>query len=132
MDNNESLNNMNKFMNHAAPLAYNMGNGVYGSYDNLKLKTPCNDCWKHPPCNPQGKVNPLFVPQGTPLPLKNEEMYQNLPHDSMFLFSNNYSSPACCPSTFSTDSGCVCSTEQQRKLVGMTRGNNKNHSNYGF
>lgn len=129
MDNNVKFN---KYMNHAAPLNYNMGNGVLGSYDNLKLKTPCKDNWRHPPCNPTGKVEPLFVPQGTPLPLKNEVMYQKMPEDSMFLFTNNYSSPLCCPSTFSSDAGCVCTTEQQRRLVGVTRGNNKNHPNYGF
>lgn len=128
----DNQNDLNKFMNHAAPLNYNMGNGVYGSYDNLHLKTPCNDNWKHSPCNPPLKKNKLFIPQGTPLPLKDEMMYQNLPTDSMFMFANNYSSPECCPSTFSTDNGCVCTTEQQRKLVGITRGNNKNYSNYGF
>jgi len=132
MNDNNSLNDLNKFMNSAAPINYNMGNGVYGSYDNLQLKTPCNDNWKHAPCNPQGKAMPLYVPQGTPLPLKNEIMYQNLPKDSMFQFQDNYSSPACCPSTFSSDAGCVCTTEQQRKLVGVTRGNNKNHPNYSF
>ena len=81
MDNNVKFN---KYMNHAAPLNYNMGNGVLGSYDNLRLKTPCKDNWRHPPCNPTGKVEPLFVPQNT------FHMYQ-MP-EIMFLFTNNYSS----------------------------------------
>jgi hypothetical protein len=36
---------------------------------------------------------------------------------NMFMFSNNKSSPNCCPSTFSTSTGCVCTTENQRKFV---------------
>jgi len=127
------INKYVKSINQAAPLTYNMGNGVIGSFDNLRLKTPCSpDEWKHPPCDPGLKNSPLFVPQGTPLPLKNETVYANLPTDSMFVFSNNYSSPECCPSTFSSDTGCICTTEQQRKLIGQTRGNNKNYNNYGF
>ena len=122
-----------KDINHAAPLSYNMGNGVMGSFADLRLETPCGpENWRHPPCNPGLKNTPLFVPQGTPLPLKNETVYAKLPTDSMFMFANNYSSPACCPSTFSSDMGCICSTPQQRKLVGQTRGNNKNYPNYSF
>ena len=36
---------------------------------------------------------------------------------SMFMFMNNKSSPDCCPSTFSTSTGCVCTTENQRKYI---------------
>lgn len=36
---------------------------------------------------------------------------------NMFMFSNNQSSPNCCPSTFSTSTGCVCTTENQRKFI---------------
>ena len=58
--------------------------------------------------------------------------YTELPKDSMFVFSRNISDPSCCPATYSTDRGCVCTTEQQRKLIGQTRGNNKNFPNYSF
>ena len=36
---------------------------------------------------------------------------------SLFPFTFNKSSPDCCPSTFSTSSGCVCTTENQRKFI---------------
>lgn len=76
----------------------------------------------------QGK---FFVPQGTPLPLKHEEIYQTLPKDSMFLFAKNKSSPLCCPATYSSDQGCVCVTPQQVAYVAKYRGGNKtHHDNY--
>ena len=37
---------------------------------------------------------------------------------SNFMFAYNQSSPLCCPSTFSTSNGCVCLTEDQKKLIG--------------
>lgn len=36
---------------------------------------------------------------------------------NMFMLSNNQTSPNCCPSTFSTSTGCVCTTENQRNFV---------------
>lgn len=118
--------------NNPSPIAFNMGKGVLGSYDNLKLKTGCADSWRKPPCNPPIKSDRLFVPQGTPLPLKNEMIYSEIPEDSMFLFARSVSDPSCCPSTFSTDRGCVCTTPQQRKYVAERRGGNKSYGNYSF
>lgn len=34
----------------------------------------------------------------------------------MFMLSHNKSSPGCCPSTFSTSTGCICMTENQKKM----------------
>ena len=31
--------------------------------------------------------------------------------------SNNRTSPNCCPGTFSTSTGCVCTTENQRDFI---------------
>ena len=39
----------------------------------------------------------------------------------LFMFSNNISSLDCCPSTYSTDQGCVCTTDEQRNFI-MSRG----------
>ena len=44
--------------------------------------------------------------------------------EKMFMFANNRSSPNCCPSTFSTSTGCVCTTKDQRDFV-----NNRGHNN---
>ena len=37
--------------------------------------------------------------------------------EKKFMFANNVTSPACCPSTFSTSTGCVCTTRQQRDYI---------------
>ena len=37
--------------------------------------------------------------------------------EKMFMWANNVTSPLCCPSTFSTSTGCVCSTKNQRDFV---------------
>ena len=114
-----------------SPVAYNMGNGVLGSYDNLKLTTGCSDPWKKPPCNPPMKNKKMFLPQGTPLPLKNEMVYSKLPDESMHMFAQNFSHPSC-SSSYSTDRGAVCTTPEQRSFVGQKRGNNKTSGNYSF
>jgi hypothetical protein len=36
---------------------------------------------------------------------------------NMFMFYRNKSSPECCPSTFSTSTGCVCTTQDQRDYI---------------
>jgi len=51
-------------------------------------------------------------------------VYMPLPKDSMFVFQKNQARPECCPSTYSTSTGCVCTNKQQRKFVSITHGNN--------
>lgn len=115
-----------------APTNYNMGSGVYGSYDNIRLVANKYDGWRKQPADVPLLKGKLFVPQGTPLPLANEMVYTQLPENSMFYFSKNQASPKCCPSTFSTSTGCVCTTPQQRRMVGVKRGNNKDWPNGQF
>jgi hypothetical protein len=131
------INNVKGFTNkisynYSAPINFNVGEGVIGSYDNIRFKTQCNDSTTNPPCNPPEKSNLIFLPQGTPLPLKNEMIYSELPKDSMFLFANSYASPDCGPSTYSTDRGYVCTTQTQRKYIGEMRGGNQTYNNYNF
>ena len=104
-----------------ASLGWSMGSGVPGSMDGLILQSD----WRKQPNNIPLKNGRFFVPQGTPLPLKYEEMWQQLPQNSMFMFARNVSSPDCCPSTFSSDMGCICTTPYQRRYVSRRRGNNK-------
>jgi len=74
----------------------------------------------------KGKIS--FVPQGTPLPLKTRrDFIKHYQRISMFLFAKNRSSPDCCPSSYSSDQGCVCVTPQQVALVAKYRGGNKTH-----
>ena len=41
----------------------------------------------------------------------------NYKQDDMFIMANNKHSFSCCPSTYSTDKGCVCLTEQQKRDI---------------
>jgi len=119
-------------INTPAPVYYEMGNGVYGSYDGIKLIANNYNRWKAEPANtPLIKSDYLFVPQGTPLPLKNEMIYSQIPKDSMFVFAKNRASPAC-KSTYSTSTGQVCTTAQQQSYIGALRGNNKNYPDDSF
>ena len=105
-----------------APINYDIGKGVYGSYNNVQFKLQTTS----PAPLMQGK---LYVPQGTPLPLAYEAKAVPLAKDTRFQFAYNYASPACCittPSRFSTDRGCVCLTPDQMKYMG-SRGNNKDY-----
>lgn len=44
--------------------------------------------------------------------------------DNLFMFRDNKVDPSCCPSTYSSDLGCVCSTPNQRTFIN-SRGNNR-------
>ena len=136
MNNNKnSINNIspmqnNSTYNYASPIKFNMGDGVIGSYDNIKLKTQCANGIDKPPCNPPIKSNLMFLPQGTPLPLKNEMIYSELPTNSMYIFANSYSSLDC-SSQYTTDRGPVCTSDNQRNYLGA-RAFNKTYENYNF
>lgn len=41
---------------------------------------------------------------------------------NLFMFAYNRSSPACCPSTFSSSRGCVCMSEDQRRFINQRGG----------
>ncbi len=139
---NESNNGINKIngvmspqtAGYAGPVNWSMGDGVIGSYDNLQLKTQCGLGNFAPPCNPPIKSNLQWVPQGTPLPLKEEMIYSTLPKDSMNIFAKSYFSPSCCQSGSgyaSSDRGCWCGTQDQIQSMGM-RGLNNTYNNYNF
>jgi len=42
----------------------------------------------------------------------------NTPKD-LFMFAHNMSHPDCCPSTYSTSTGCICTTPEQRNWIFM-------------
>jgi len=48
---------------------------------------------------------------------------------ALFMLTYNQSSPDCCPSTFSSSTGCVCTTQNQRDFV-KTRGHNRSKFTY--
>ena len=103
------------------------------NWDNLLFKTDSEDKWRKSPSNlPLADEQYLYTIQGNMLP--NKAYYSipsntigpsldgtnNTPH-KLFMFANNISSPECCPSTYTTSSGCVCTTDNQRDFI-MSRG----------
>jgi hypothetical protein len=64
---------------------------------------------------------------GNSTPLRNEEIGYKTPATTLLPLHWNTVSPECCPSTFSTSMGCVCTSNKQRDLIGMYRGGNKTH-----
>jgi hypothetical protein len=117
---------------YSSPVNFNMGTGVIGSYDNIQFKTNCGtQGWKSPPCNVPTKSDLVFLPQGTPICLKNEEIYSELPKNPISMFSKAVASPQC-SSSYSTDRGQLCLPENQLKFIGEERGRNKTYENYNF
>lgn len=112
-----------------APIYYTMG-----ILDGIRLKTGGPVNWRHPPCGAsfasstqnqaiQGNQLPLVTPSN------NNDFADAPPVDgnqgspkSMFMLAYNQSEPACCPSTYSSDRGCVCTTPAKRNW--LARGGN--------
>ena len=139
-ESNNGINKINGVMSadtsrYAGPVSWNMGDGVIGSYDNLQLKTQCGMGNFGPPCNPPVKSSKQVFFSGSPLPLKSESIYMDLPKDSMNIFAKTYFSPECCESggaMYSSDRGCACLTQNQITGLSQMRGNNQSYYNYGF
>jgi hypothetical protein len=77
-----------------------------GAFDDLTVQSD-EGSWRYPAFATK-MMGPEFVPGP----------------DSLFIFRDNIASPDCCPSGFSTDTGCVCATHQQSNYIN-TRGGNR-------
>ena len=78
-----------------------------GPFDGVKLTCPDKvSGWK---CNtPNESLNgPEFKPG----------------NNSLFMFKNNQCKPECCPSSYTCDGGCVCTTPDQRQVIASRGGN---------
>ena len=113
-----------------APLNYRISTG-----SNQRLTNCPSSLWRHPPSNlPLAKKN-NFVVQGSQVPIHptNTEIKSDGPNidgtkntpQNMFMFAYNQCNPKCCPSTYSCDGGCICTTKEQRKFI-SSRGTNNN------
>lgn len=122
-----------------------------GPYDGLKLenkkgvykhaeKYQDEDCkWRKKPCNVGLYSNVGGVtPTGLEIEYKPDPSHiKTLPSvtgnkkdpNAMFMFAFNQSHPDCCPSTYSTSTGCVCTTKEQRDFINK-RGGNRNKDIY--
>jgi hypothetical protein len=78
-----------------------------GPFDGVKLTCPDGvSSWK---CNtPNERLNgPEFKPGD----------------NSLFMFKNNQCKPECCPSSYTCDGGCVCTSPDQRQVIASRGGN---------
>ena len=105
-----------------------------GPFDGLCLQTGNKEHWMKSPdetallpndalfsyLSSQGPLKPVFTDDNA-LFGPNIDGKKGSPK-KMFMFANNRTSPNCCPSTFSTSTGCVCTTSNQRDFI-ASRGN---------
>ena len=89
--------------------------GFMSGFDGLVLK----DVPKNVDLITSRKLAPLFSGY---VPLNDH--LANDQKDDMFLFKDNKCSPSCCPSTYSCNGGCVCTTKQQNLATQNRVGNN--------
>ena len=108
----EGYTSQDGFMNYFLENAGSSGLGnnkveAIGAFDNVRV-VPDNhqSTWRGTMPN-ESLLGPEFVPGP----------------DSLFMFKNNQVKPECCDSTYSSDTGCVCSTPQQRQYINMRGGN---------
>ena len=90
--------------------------GFMSGFDGIYLKGPPKN---NKLINTTRKLSPLFAGY-TPL----NDHIANDRNDNMFMFKDNTCSPSCCPSTYSCNGGCVCTTDKQDALGGQRYGNN--------
>lgn len=100
-----------------------------GPYDGLCLKTGNNEYWKKSPDNTELIPNDqLFTYLGSQGPIKmalSDQAALSGPSitgkegdpTKLSIFANNHASLSCCPSTYSTSTGCICTTEDQRNFI---------------
>ena len=100
-----------------------------GPYDGLCLKTGNQEYWMKSPDEtslvPNDTLYTYLSSQGPiKMKLSDQAALRGPPVDGvkgsfekMFMWANNVTSPLCCPSTFSTSTGCVCSTKNQRDFI---------------
>lgn len=100
-----------------------------GPYDGLCLKTGNQEYWMKSPDEtalvPNDNLYTYLSSQGPiKMKLSNQSALKGPPVDGvkgsaekMFMLANNVASPLCCPSTFSTSTGCLCTTKNQRDFI---------------
>ena len=100
-----------------------------GPYDGLCMKTGNEEYWMKSPDEtalvPNDGLYSYLSSQGPiKMKLSDQAALVGPPVDGvkgspekMFMWANNVTSPLCCPSTFSTSTGCICSTKNQRDFV---------------
>ena len=117
-----------------APQIMNQLPDMMGPYDGLCLQTGNKQSWMKTPdetalvpndalftyLSSQGPTKPVFTDNSA---LTGPSVDGHPASDKkMFMLANNRTSPNCCPSTFSTSTGCVCTTKNQRDFIASRGG----------
>jgi len=109
--------------------------GNMSMYDGLCLQSGNQETWMKNPDNtaliPNANLFAYLSSQGPLKPVFTDNSGLHGPpvdgvegsDKKMFMLANNRASPNCCPSTFSTSTGCICTTTNQRNFV-ASRGHN--------
>jgi hypothetical protein len=102
---------------------------MMGPYDGLCLQTGNNQYWMKSPDEtslvPNDALFTYLSSQGPTKPVFTDNSALTGPsidghpdsEKKLFMLANNRTSPNCCPSTFSTSTGCVCTTKNQRDFI---------------
>ena len=120
-----------KYVNfNPAPLNYRISTA-----SDQKLTNCPKSLWRKIPNNLKLAKNNNFVISGNQIPItpviskkdNNSESpgvdgTKNSPK-GLFMFAYNQCNPKCCPSTYSCNGGCICTTKEQRRFI-STRGSN--------
>lgn len=88
----------------SAPMSFPNTN-IIGTFDGVRLNPGNGSSWRGPP--PNEPHLPVPSPSG----------------DGMYLFYKNQCKPECCPSSYTCDGGCVCTTEADRAIINGRGGN---------
>jgi len=96
-----------------AALDYSMGNGVQGSWEanqNEAITGSYKSWYAH-----------LDANKGGPVPLADGQLY---------MFAENKFDASCCPSTYSSSTGCACLSPEQAKYLNERGGNRTLNSQF--
>lgn len=128
--NEENINN-NKVTDDGGKISPKVKASIIntGPYDGLCLKTGNKEYWMKSPDEtslvPNDNLYTYLSSQG-PIKMKISDQNNLIgpPVDGvegspkkMFMWANNITSPLCCPSTFSTSTGCLCTSKNQRDFI---------------
>ena len=119
--------------NLGANISYMMGNNIKGSVHDLQFtngenSTLKDDLEKVIPPYENGIVNENDNKKEHEINIykdleTNIGSKSNLSTNEMSFFDNTTFNPECCPSNYSTSSGCACMTPEQMKFLGQRGGN---------
>lgn len=118
--------------NLGADINYIMGDNVKGSVHDLQFTNSKNSTLKEemknfmPPYEPEQinkKTKEVEINIYKDLETNAENHSDSLAGNTISFFKNTVFAPDCCPSNYSSSSGCACMTPEQMKFLGHRGGN---------